>query len=341
MNPPAAPVAQAPGRPGNLAVESVTPNGATVTWTAAAVPAGLAITRYEVQWRPASDADWSDAESDATAGETSYLLDGLEPGTEYLVRVRAAIDELVGDWSREVTVRTASDDPRGQDTGGTGDTNGARDTLPGPTGVSARPTSPTTARVTWDVPRTTARTVTGYNVRWRTGSADWRQQNGLAASLQSFDIDRLSAGTTYEVQVQAVAGTVTSEWSPAPVPVTTTVPTGKLPEVRIKYDGAFYLAQSSTDVVVFRVQATAPVASDLDVELTIIVAGAMVPVPNDDTVMLTIPAARALSNELRVDVDPDATATDDGLVWVGLNPDPAAYVAGSPISVSVFIDHLR
>ena len=190
--------------------------------------------------------------------------------------------------------------------------------------------------VTWEAPRPTGRAITGYHVRWRTGSDGWSQETGLPANASSFVITGLSAGTTYEVQVQAVAGSTTSAWAPAaPAPATTTVPT-----VRIKYDGGLTVAQSGTDFLEFQVQATAPVTSDLDVELTIAVDGAMVTVPDENTVTLTILAARTVSNKLRVDVDPDAAATDDGSVWLGLNPGPGAYTPATPINVLVTIDHL-
>ena len=295
-----------------------------------------------MQWRLASEPDWSNADSDETAGiETSYTLQGLTPDTGYLVRVRAASELATGDWSREKELNTAAAETRnGGDGGGGGDDVSDRAVLPpAPTGIDVRPTSDTTVRVTWDAPQATAVAITGYNVRWRTGSDAWSQETGLAPGTESFDIRGLSAGTTYEVQVQAVAGAVTSEWSPAPTPVATTVPTGILPEVRIRYDGDLIVGQSSTDFLVFRVQATAPVTSDLVVDLTVIVDGAMVTAPEDETV--TIRAAHSLSNELRVDVDPDATATADGSVWVALNPDPTAYAPATPTNVSVLIAHQR
>ena len=268
-------------------------------------------------------------------------MQGLKPDTGYLVRVRAASELATGDWSREKELNTAAAETRnGGDGGGGGDDVSDRPVPPpAPTGIDVRPTSDTTVRVTWDAPQATAVAITGYSVRWRTGSDAWRSETGLAPGTDSFDIRGLSAGTTYEVQVQAVAGALTSEWSPAPTLVATTVPTGILPEVRIRYDGDPIVGQSSTDFLVFRVQATAPVTSDLVVELTILVQGAMVTAPEDETV--TIRAAHSLSNEFRVDVDQHAMATADGSVFVGLNPDPTAYAAVAPLSVSVFIDHQR
>ena len=54
-----------------------------VTWQAAP-----AVARYVVQWRPSTDAAWSEA-YEAAAGETSHTVEGLRAGARYDVRVRA------------------------------------------------------------------------------------------------------------------------------------------------------------------------------------------------------------------------------------------------------------
>ena len=103
------------------------------------------------------------------------------------------------------------------------------DTPAAPT-VAATANTTTSLDVSWTVPgRNGGPALTGYTLQYRTGSGSWtpvtHSGTGTTATLTG-----LTAGTAYEVQVQALNGETPSAWSPAgtgttagavPPPVTT------------------------------------------------------------------------------------------------------------------------
>ena len=75
-----------------------------VTWTTP--QSDRNISQYEVQYRR-TGTSWNSATPiSISLPATSTILTGLDPGTEYNIRVRAVSELGVGEWSVEQTERT-------------------------------------------------------------------------------------------------------------------------------------------------------------------------------------------------------------------------------------------
>lgn len=231
-----------PPAPSGPTASSVTANSAQITWSAPHTD--LAITKYVVQWivaprsnavglgnelsrqgsgirpraaRPAAQVDWAGAESAETDDETpSITLDGLAPDTTYLVRVRAATDQIDGEWSAPLEVQTLGE-------GGNGNGNGNVNVLPAPSGLKAEATGETSVKVTWTLREPPAGfTRTGHTVQWReAGVADWQnaQSASVGPDITEYSISGLATATSYDVRVQTVGSSdgleVRSTWAHA------------------------------------------------------------------------------------------------------------------------------
>ena len=90
-----APDTQAPGAPGSLAANSITPTGFTLTWAAATD--NVAVTAYEVA---------RNSTSLGTTTATSLPISGLTPATAYAMTVRAR--DAAGNWSAWCTALNVS-----------------------------------------------------------------------------------------------------------------------------------------------------------------------------------------------------------------------------------------
>ena len=194
-----------PNQPGILSTGTITSGSAVITWS---VPeTELTIVRYLVQWIEAPSVnttaraaaqggiDWTNAESAETEDDTpSITLDGLDPGTTYLVRVRAVTAEVDGLWSEPIEVTTSAE-------GGTGTGGEVVTGLPAPTGLQGTATGETEIDVMWDaVTAPDGFTLTGYTVEWRqSGTLD--RDSASAGNSTSYTITGLSAGTTYQLRV--------------------------------------------------------------------------------------------------------------------------------------------
>ena len=91
--------------PTAVSVSGITQTGATVSWTAGG---------SENQWEIEYTAQGSTAQT-ATATANPYTLNGLQPGTQYSVKVRALCDASAGlqsDWSAAQTFTTLEADPQ-------------------------------------------------------------------------------------------------------------------------------------------------------------------------------------------------------------------------------------
>jgi hypothetical protein len=198
---------QTPSPPSSPSTATVTSSSAVITWSAP--DTDLTIIKYVVQWieAPAANAtarpgaqggiDWTNAETAETQDATpSITLDGLDPGTKYLVRARAVTEEVDGDWSEPIEVTTTSD-------GGTETAEEVLTGLPAPTGLQATAIGETSIDITWNaVTAPEGFTLTGYTVEWReSGAASWESDS--AGTSTSHTVSGLSEVTTYELRVRA------------------------------------------------------------------------------------------------------------------------------------------
>ena len=162
----------------------------TAMWDA---PSGIVGGSYEVAWRSVDTSDWL---NESATADTSYTIDGLIPGTFYLVAVRASHSgngTAWGPWSDAVRGSTAAGMP-------------VAPTPYVPTGLEVTPGdgdgSDTSTMITamWDAP---SGTVDGmYQVAWRPVDAT-RWMHEAATADTSYTIDGLTPGTFYLVAVRA------------------------------------------------------------------------------------------------------------------------------------------
>jgi hypothetical protein len=85
--------------PGNLDVDGITENEATLTWTS-----GGDETAWNIQYKKASDSDWSDP---IAVDDVTYTLTGLRRATVYEARVQANCDvDDQSDWTNPISFTT-------------------------------------------------------------------------------------------------------------------------------------------------------------------------------------------------------------------------------------------
>ena len=162
---------------------------ATVTWTAPDVESAIA--GYELQWRPATDTDWTPV-TGISRSATSHTITGLQPHVSYEVRIRALFPASDGAWSKSVTVPAMAP----------------------PAPSLAEPTaSSNSITVTWTAPAT-GESVTSYELRWRSGTdMAWTPVTGISRSATNYTITGLQPNVTYEVRVRALFATNDGVWS--------------------------------------------------------------------------------------------------------------------------------
>ena len=108
-------VEEPPGKPGAPTVSTFGSTGLRVTWTAPSNE-GPDISDYDVEYRARGTEDYLDAEHEGTT--TRATITGLARETLYEVRVRAANDEGIGEWSATSQGRTPSSGGGGGGGGG-------------------------------------------------------------------------------------------------------------------------------------------------------------------------------------------------------------------------------
>ncbi len=183
----------------------------TVTWTAPA--AALTVTGYELQWRTDSNMAWT-AVTGLASTATSYTITGLQPQTNYQVRVRALFATTAGAWSEPITVSTTAppEQPPAAD---------------GPT-ISEPTAGSNSITVMWTAPATDE-TITGYEVNWRRSTdVDWTEVTGISSAETSYAITGLQPQTNYQVRVRALFATTAGAWSES-ISVRTTAPGARPP----------------------------------------------------------------------------------------------------------------
>ena len=162
--------------PTNVAASNVLQTTATITWTA-----GGDETAWNLQYKAAADADWSN--NIVVSNTPAYALTGLTANTAYLVRVQAACDEdNVSSWADGSFTTLNEDVP----------------TCPAPTNVTASNITKNSAVITWSQEPNTA---SAWTVQYKqTIASNWET---ASANAMTYTLSGLNPETQYDVQVIA------------------------------------------------------------------------------------------------------------------------------------------
>ncbi len=217
-----APATATPAEPDSApaapAAPTLAPGNATLlaSWSPPANDGGSPITGYRVKHRLGgfsissqsswTTTDWLDAD------QLSHKIISLTNGKTYEVRVQARNALGESDWSNP--------------------TAGMPRTVPATPAAPTLVPSDQELTASWTAPDAGGHPITGYKVRHRaTGTTDWTTSDALGSSTKSQEIESLTNGTEYEVQVQAINDTGPGGWSdsakatPRTVPATPAAPT--------------------------------------------------------------------------------------------------------------------
>lgn len=178
-----------------VSINAISFNTAEVTWNNV-----RGANAYDISYRPvgSGEQNWTDVRFDgggAFPGTSSLVLNNLQNGTEYDIRVRSrcATNNLLSGWSGQRTFTTPS-----LPGCGTADANNA---IPG--GVFAIVDGETTTTISYNA-------VAGascYQVRYRQLGQDDTQWSETPATTQlSTALSGLLPNTTYEFEVRAICG---------------------------------------------------------------------------------------------------------------------------------------
>ena len=175
-----------------------TSSSVTVNWTAPET--ALDLVGYELGWRRADEADWTE-ERDIPSTRTTYEITGLDAGTAYEVRVRAMYAGREGEWSPVVAVETP--------TSGSG--------APAPRPAPRTPSifeiaSVTSTSITVSLTATDT-AITGYDLAWRKLFATtWNEVPRIPSTQTTYTITGLRWLGRYLIGVRTVTGDVTGDW---------------------------------------------------------------------------------------------------------------------------------
>ena len=161
--------------PTNLTATATAYNTANVTWTA-----GGSETSWNLQYKATSASNWS---SNIPVTATNYQLTGLTAETEYQVRVQAVCSSTsTSDWATaNFTTPAEPVEP-----------------CNAPTNLQVGNITENTATVSW----TAGGSETAWNVQYKLQSASqWQEAN---VQTNSYEIEGLTANSTYEVRVKAI-----------------------------------------------------------------------------------------------------------------------------------------
>ena len=229
----------APAAPTGLTA-TATPGQVALSWT---VPSGDAtVTGYQYHqsirqddsgnaiWNP----DWTDI-SESGSTTAGHNLNGLANGTTYTFEVRATNNmDTTSDTTDDIHGAVASVGP--VTLGAPGAPTGlavatADDT--GTTGVNEAPTQ-TTLHLSWTAPADNSGvSIDGYEYRQRASAdTEWGEWAATGGTGVTYTVSGLAAGTSYDFQVRAMAGTIggpesnTAAGTTAIPAVTPAAPTG-------------------------------------------------------------------------------------------------------------------
>ncbi len=179
-----------PSAPRNLGATSLD-DSIDLTWDPPLSDGGAPITGYTIRHLSTPHQVWVEVAIAST--DTSFTLAGLDNGTPYDIQVRASNSEGDSGWSEEITdaPRTVPSRPRSLDLSVGDERATASWREPSDDGGSA---------------------VTGYRLRWRTGTEDWRFAD---TTTTTYTATGLSNDETYEFQVRARNLAGDGNWSAA------------------------------------------------------------------------------------------------------------------------------
>ena len=242
--------------PPELSQGERTPTAVTVTWTAPGTD--LDITGYELRWRRAGDPSWTTV-SDIASTATEYTITGLEAATAYEIQVRARYTDEEGEWSDTGTVQTAAHP------------------TPSPPPPRSPPRDPpifqvtmvTTTSITlqWTATDTA---VTGYDLRWKSGSSlfypGWESELRVPSTDPTYTISSLSAGR-HLVGARTRTGDVAGEWYYAGVATGREYHPANGPRFSIVSDDAIY--DEGDGAIVFKLVTPDTVSEAVTVSLLV------------------------------------------------------------------------
>ena len=189
-----------PAAPGRPSVSSVTPDSATMTWSAPRHPGATPIFDYNVQIKRAADSSWVGSTPYHWGTDTTHTLTGLSPDTQYQVRVFAknhgagGSDVGYGPASPVTTFHTKTVEP----------------SAPGKPRVTPLET---TATVKWTAPAWPGSPAFhDYDLSVTPAPGVDADIDGTATT---FTLTGLESDTTYRVQVRANNSAGSGHWSPA------------------------------------------------------------------------------------------------------------------------------
>ena len=197
-------------RPGAPSIDSVTPGDETlaVAWSAPASDGGRDITSYDLRYIRSdapnkADSNWTERDGIWTSGALQHMLSGLTNGVDYDVQVRAVNSVGNGSWSGAGTGKPL--------------------TTPGPPTIDSVTPGDETLTVSWSAPSDTGGSqVTGYDLRYirsdapSKADANWAVRDSVWSSGSlSYELDGLSNGVGYDLQVRAVNEAGNGRWSGA------------------------------------------------------------------------------------------------------------------------------
>ena len=161
--------------PTNLTATATAYNTANVTWTA-----GGSETAWNLQYKAASATNWS---SSIAVTATNYQLTGLTAETAYQVRVQAVCSNTSSsDWATASFTTPAE----------------PVDPCDAPTNLQVSNITHNSATATW----TPGGNETAWNIQYKLQSASqWQEAN---VQTPSYDIEGLTANSTYDVRVKAI-----------------------------------------------------------------------------------------------------------------------------------------
>ena len=177
--------------PTGLTASNKTSSGFTVSWTAPTNTSELTLTGYDVRYKVAATAAYTDAGHTGT--DTSFTFTGLISNTSYAVEVRAVAGSDTSAWSSPIYPATLI-------------------SIAAPTGLTVSNKTSSGFTVSWTAPTNTSG-LTGYDVRYKVAATTTYTDAGHTGTDTSFTFTGLTSNTAYEVQVRAVAGSNTSDWS--------------------------------------------------------------------------------------------------------------------------------